>query len=282
MFSAELVVPFLIFTPRPVRLKAFVILVLLQLLIAATGNYGFFNMLAIVLCLSLLDDRDWIWLHKLLSRSKQSKPACAGQTGARWSWPRRAIVGSAAVLIAATTVAQTVERAWPDALVPSELIRLTEWLAPLRSTNHYGLFAVMTTTRPEIMIEGSEDGMSWLPYHFRWKPCELDRAPRFATPHLPRLDWQMWFAALAGDCQSAPWTLRFQQRLLEGEPAVLGLLSDCPFGERPPRYVRARLFLYTFTQSSSADWWAREDRGLYCPTLTLDQSRPRAPSLDLE
>ncbi len=158
---------------------------------------------------------------------------------------------------------------------------LTEWLAPLRSTNHYGLFAVMTTTRPEIMIEGSEDGRTWLPYHFRWKPCELDRAPRFTTPHLPRLDWQMWFAALAGDYRSAPWTLRFQQRLLEGEPAVLRL-SRLPFWRAATALRGARLFLYTFTRSSSADWWSREDRGLYCPALTLERSEPRAQSLDLE
>jgi lipase maturation factor 1 len=282
MFYGELVVPFLIFTPRPVRLKAFVILILLQLLIAATGNYGFFNLLAIVLCLSLLDDRDWNWLQKLVRRSKASDTSPAGKTGVRWSWPRRVIVGSAAALIFTTTLAQTVESAWPEAIVPSELITLTEWLAPLRSTNHYGLFAVMTTKRPEIMLEGSDDGTHWMPYYFRWKPCELDRAPRFAPLHLPRLDWQMWFAALAGDCRGAPWILRFQQRLLEGEPAVLDLLRDCPFGERPPRYVRARLFLYTFTRSGSADWWAREDLGLYCPVLTLDQFEARRPSLDLE
>ena len=75
---------------------------------------------------------------------------------------------------------------------------LSQWVEPFRSTNSYGLFAVMTTSRPEIIVEGSDDGASWRPYRFRWKPCELDRRPRFTTPHLPRLDWQMWFAALAG------------------------------------------------------------------------------------
>ena len=93
----------------------------------------------------------------------------------------------------------------------------------------------MTTTRPEIIVEGTADGVTWQPYRFRWKPCELDRWPRFTTPHLPRLDWQMWFAALAGDCRSAPWFLRFEQRLLEGEPKVLGLSRENPFPNGPPR-----------------------------------------------
>ncbi len=113
MFYAELVAPFFIFGPRPLRLLAFVSLLLLQLLIAATGNYGFFNLLAIVLCLSLLDDRDWNRLRKLLRRSEKSDAVSAGEAELRWSWPRRAIVGSAAALIVATTVAQTVEMHGP-------------------------------------------------------------------------------------------------------------------------------------------------------------------------
>jgi len=129
---------------------------------------------------------------------------------------------------------------------------------------------VMTTKRPEIIVEGSDDGVSWRPYRFRWKPCELDRRPRFTPLHLPRLDWQMWFAALGGDCRSEPWFLRFQQRLLEGEPQVLGLLRENPFPARPPRYVRARLYLYKFTGLGSVDWWAREDQGLFCRPLALE------------
>ena len=128
----------------------------------------------------------------------------------------------------------------------------------------------MTTERPEITVEGSDDGETWKPYRFRWKPGELDRRPRFATPHMPRLDWQMWFAALGGDCRRAPWFLRFEQRLLEGSPEVLALLREDPFPDRPPRYVRARLSLYTFTRWGSRDWWASEDVGLYCPPMECE------------
>ena len=84
---------------------------------------------------------------------------------------------------------------------------------------------------------------------------------------MPRLDWQMWFAALAGDCRAAPWFLRFEQRLLSGTPEVLALLRENPFPDRPPRYIRARLSLYTFTRWGSHDWWASEDVGLFCPPM---------------
>jgi hypothetical protein len=267
MFYAELAAPFFVFGPRPTRIAGFVSMVLLQLLIAATGNYGFFNLLAIVLCLSVLDDRDWNWLRRRLRLVKNQAAPTASEGGEAWSWFRKAIVAAVGAVILVVTAAQVLESAVPEALIPSELITLSGWLRPLRSTNNYGLFAVMTTKRPEIIIEGSDDGVSWRPYRFRWKPCELDRAPLFTTPHMPRLDWQMWFAALAGDCRSAPWFLRFVKRLLSGEPAVLPLLRDNPFPDHPPRYMRARLFLYRFTAFGSRDWWTRDDEGLYCPIV---------------
>jgi hypothetical protein len=297
MFYAELIAPWFIFGPRPVRLAGFASLMLLQILITATGNYGFFNLLAMVLCLALLDDRDWDWvagkimlvLHRAASprprartdpvtaeEKKGSEPppaADAPSPGLRpWSWPRRAVVGTVGGILVAVTAADTLKTLAPaveavvpvSALIPTPIEILGEWIAPLRSTNRYGLFAVMTTRRPEIIVEGSDDGMNWKPYDFRWKPGERDRRPRFTTPHMPRLDWQMWFAALAGDCERVPWFHAFTRRLLSGTPAVLDLLGENPFPDRPPQFVRARLYLYAFTRWGSADWWARQELGLFC------------------
>jgi lipase maturation factor 1 len=302
MFYAELIAPFFVFGPRPVRLAGCASLVLLQVLIAATGNYGFFNVLAVVLCLALLEDRDWSslqvlarrgWVFGRLSRPRRSpdrdfdQAPASGQRdldqgddwapgrseptepeGLRsWSWPRQAVVGVVGATLIAVTAAEMIDIVWPEVIVPTGIETLRTWLAPFRSANTYGLFAVMTTERPEIIVEGSDDGVSWKPYRFRWKPCELDRRPRFTTPHLPRLDWQMWFAALAGNCRSAPWFLRFEHRLRSGTPEVLGLLRENPFPAHPPRYVRARLFLYKFTQWGSNDWWTSEEIGLFCSPL---------------
>ena len=115
---------------------------------------------------------------------------------------------------------------------------LRQAVEPLRSMNAYGLFAVMTTKRPEILVEGSDDGRDWRPYRFRWKPGDVDRRPGFTTPHMPRLDWQMWFAALSPDCRHEPWFLPSNSSLLEGSPAVVGLLAENPFPEKPPRFLR--------------------------------------------
>jgi hypothetical protein len=242
MWYAELVAPFFIFGPRRLRNIAFWSIVLLQLLILATGNYGFFNILTITLCIPIVDDQFWPkWLRRLVA-----SPPCP--------WPLMRW------------------RHWPVAVIdwPRGLRDLNDRISPLRSANGYGLFRVMTTQRREIILEGSVDGTTWKPYEFKWKPGDVTRRPAFCTPHMPRLDWQMWFAAL-GDYRQNPWLINFMARLLEGSPPVLGLIETDPFPDHPPRYIRAVLYEYHFTdldeRRQTGQWWKRELLGLYCPVL---------------
>lgn len=259
MFWAELIAPFLLFGPRIPRMIGVLSIVLLQLGIAATGNFGFFNLLSVVLCLLLVEDRDW--------GRKDDDPA---GTNRRPILARIALAAIALPLMAVSVmngidgsgVSQTVTH-------PAPLERLRTLADTFRIANAYGLFAVMTTERPEILVEGSDDGEVWTAYRFRWKPGDPARRPRFCTTHLPRLDWQMWFAALSGDCRAQPWFLNFERRLLEGSPEVLSLLEANPFPDRPPRYLRARLDLYHFTRPGEPGWWTREEAGTFCPALGL-------------
>jgi hypothetical protein len=261
VFWAELIAPFFVFGPRRLRMAGFWSLVLLQVLIAATGNYGFFNLLAVVLCLSLVEDRDWA--------SVLGGPDRDGPPPLPPGWWRRVPLGVAGAIIVLVTTMEGLDRSGGTVVFPAPLEAVRSRLAPLRSMNAYGLFAVMTTERPEIVVEGSRDGTTWVPYAFRWKPGDVGRRPRFATPHLPRLDWQMWFAALAPDCRSQRWFLAFERGLLEGSPEVVGLLRCDPFPARPPRYLRARLYLYRFTGRGAAAWWRRDEVEPYCPPVGL-------------
>ena len=141
-------------------------------------------------------------------------------------------------------VADLVGRVRPDGRRPEWVQRLAEAAAPFHVVSSYGLFSAMTTERPEIVIEGSDDGEEWREYGFRYKPGDVTRAPRWVAPHQPRLDWQMWFAALG---YPPGWFPRFVVRLLEGSPEVLALLERNPFPARPPRFVRALLYDYKMT-----------------------------------
>jgi hypothetical protein len=155
---------------------------------------------------------------------------------------------------------------------PKLLLKCFEFLGPFHLVSSYGLFAVITTERPEIIIEGSDDGVNWVRYDFKWKPGAVERAPRFVAPHQPRLDWQMWFAAL-GYCETNPWLVRFLVRLLEGSKPVIGLLKTNRFARKPPRYVRGSLYDYRFTspgqRKATRAWWIAEPRGLTDPQVNF-------------
>ena len=269
VFFIELVVPFFFFAPRRLRRIACALTVLLQLVITATGNYAFFNWLTVALAVLLVDDESFP------SRWRASAIAAAPRSRGG-AWPRGILVSAAVWLLAASAVPFLATLgAGPS--IPSPLIAVYRAGAPLRSANGYGLFAVMTTTRPEILIEGSDDGTSWRGYEFRWKPGDPARRPAFVAPHQPRLDWQMWFAAL-GSYEENPWLIQFLQRLLEGSPDVSRLLARDPFATRPPRYVRAVVYDYRFTspaeRAATGAWWRRELKGLYCPVLRGAEAAP--------
>jgi len=128
----------------------------------------------------------------------------------------------------------------------------------------------MTTNRMEIILEGSADGITWSEYEFKYKPGNVKRKPGFVAPHQPRLDWQMWFAALS-DYRYNPWLVELCVRLLNGSPKVADLLQSNPFPRAPPKYLRATLYEYKFTDAATrrktGAWWRRVPKGLYLPVL---------------
>ena len=266
---AEILVPFLIWMPRRPRLIGCALLIGLQVMILLTGNYAFFNLLTIALCLLLIDDSTW------RSLARHTAPAREGSAVPRWS------VSAAKIAAIVVLVVTLPLNSWlmfsalkPEAAPPRPLAALASLLQPFHIVNGYGLFRVMTKTRPEIVVEGSADGIDWSPYEFRWKPGDVDQAPRWVAPHQPRLDWQMWFAALGSPRQN-PWFLRFAEQLLRGRAEVAALLQRNPFPDKPPRYLRARLYQYEFTtqreDGGTSPWWKRRELPEYLPTVSLGQ-----------
>ena len=284
MLGIELIIPFLIFAPRRLRQFACGALVLLQVLIMLTGNYCFFNLLAIALCLLLLDDAA---LRSCLPRLFGPQPSTLNpqppqSTLNLWKWPLQVTfpLACVSVIMGLMHLGGLVRQVIPW---PSPILSAYVWLSPFRTFNGYGLFAVMTTTRPEIIIEGSNDGTNWLTYDFKYKPGDVKRAPRFVEPHQPRLDWQMWFAAL-GNYRQNLWLVNFCVRLLQGSPSVLGLLERNPFPNAPPHYIRAVLYEYRFTdfatRRKTGAWWRREKIGDYLPPISLRSTAGAARFLD--
>jgi hypothetical protein len=272
-FFIELILPFLIFCPRRLRFFSAFGILLLQSCILITGNYNWFNLQTMLLCLPLFDDAA---LRTILPR----RLVRLLQVRAHNRPPRRAVTfvgGALALLIVFCSLVEMDARFGGSP--PAVAQAIDRLVAPLHITSPYGLFSVMTTKRDEIVIEGSSDGVEWREYEFRYKPGDVAHAPRWNIPHQRRLDWQMWFAAL-DDPRRLMWFLRFLQRVLENEAAVTALLEKNPFPDKPPVYVRAVFYDYSYAnreEKAKGLWWDRRALGLYFPAVHLNgESRRRA------
>lgn len=262
----ELLLPFFIFLTRNFRFVAAFGFILLQTGIILTGNYNFFNLLTLAFCLFLFDDAAlrWLFPEKLKSRI----------TGKDLSRPVTRLGFSVASIVFIIVISASTAQLW-RMFSQSELPLLTSVAratAPYNIVNNYGPFAVMTTVRHEIVIEGSNDEEHWQKYVFKYKPGNLRKRPEWIIPHQPRLDWQMWFAALSTP-ERQPWFRNLLVRLLQGSPPVLDLFEHNPFPEQPPKYIRALFYEYRFTRpetrNHTEDWWERKLVGVYYPTVSF-------------
>ena len=161
---------------------------------------------------------------------------------------------------------------------PAPVSGLYRWVQPFRTFNNYGLFAVMTPTRPEIIVQGSDDGRTWLDYEFKYKPGDVGRA----RPDLSRPINRAWI----GRCGLPRWAARGTTRgfcassfaCCKTRPPSLALLARNPFPDAPPKYVRALLYEYHFTdratRRATGQWWRRQLQGMYVPPLSLEDFHP--------
>jgi hypothetical protein len=267
MFAIEIGAPVFLPAPRRFRHGAAEALIALQVLIALTGNYAFFNLLTVGLCLTCLDDgwwRRWHWGVEATApaASDTALKARVSATIVRWF----------AALYVGVTFFETVAEIVPGAS-SSPIVRVVDGaVGPFQTFNNYGLFRVMTPERPELIIEGSNDGQDWREYGLPDKPGTLSRRPPWVAPHQPRLDWQLWFAAL-GPPDASPWVGRVCERLLRGDPHVLGLFSHNPFPDAPPNLVRVVRYRYEFTDLSerarTGNWWRRSPIDFYISPVSL-------------
>ena len=265
VLAVELGMPWLIFGPRILKYIACGAITLLMILIAATGNYNFFNLLTIVLCILLLDDKAWPQFLRRRIRGTDW-PVLASPT--RW----RTVLLIPFAALALLLGVQQVKEAVAPAQHREPSLAADLHIAQFCLVNEYGLFRQMTETRPEIIIEGSTVGTDWKPYEFKWKPGDLSQAPRFNTPHQPRLDWQMWFEALrlerihtaTGTVDPrlmSPW---FQSFLMCLRAANRKCWTCWPAIRSPTARqgsLRIQLYQYRFTDAderrNSGEWWHR-------------------------
>lgn len=306
MFLIELIVPFFIFFGKRMRAIAGLAFIALMLIVICTGNYNFFNLLTILIALWLFEDKDL--LDKLpnslrvnlaeedeikIKEMKSSNEVLGSMIdnklaslSPRVNKKNLSIVSilcfSILFVYASLDLTHIVFRAplnnsFKNLVLPLEKFYIKN-LSKFQLNSPYGLFAIMTRKRKEIIIQGANDGemqlgrTEWKDYEFYFKPQDL-RGPLFQiAPYQPRLDWQMWFASLS-NARSQKWFLYLVTRLLEGDKYVLSLFNGNPFPDNPPKYIRAISYDYSFNTiedySKTGNVWKRDNQGIYLKEVSL-------------
>jgi Lipase maturation factor len=271
--AMELGVVWMFFLPRRWRIVCFFIVTPWEIGVILTANYTFLNYLVLALGMLLLDDR---FLERFVPAKWKSDSAISVSNSAPildekpWRERLRRTRTAAAVVVSSVMLAWIFYATSAEMLASFPLPTFPVIaLEPFRIANRYGLFAVMTRGRYEIEFQGSNDGENWKPYHFRYKPQELNEAPRIYAPYQPRFDWNLWFASL-GSWREYSIVPNTEVRLLSSDKEVLRLFADNPFPQ-PPREIRAVLWQYWFTSMAekrqTGMWWRRQLLGGYAPTL---------------
>jgi hypothetical protein len=255
-FLVELFLVWAVFLPRQFRIACFFVVTALQIGIITTANYAFLNYLVLLLGVLLLDDRGLEWIGLRISTTPAPVP--------RSLLYRRTEPGVLGIALYVTVIAFVMGGSDSILALPSRL------LSPFRIANAYGLFAVMTPARYEIEFQGSNDGVHWVAYPFRYKPQDVRERPGFYAPYQPRFDWNLWFASLA-PWQQNPWVVLTEERLLDGSPSVLSLFRTDPFKGKPPSMVRTVISQYWFTdiatKRANGTWWRRQELGAFSPPV---------------
>jgi hypothetical protein len=264
-FGAQLVLPFGLFLPQPFASIAAVLMVGTQLYLVVSGNYAWLNWITIVAILAGLSDPV---ITAILP------PLAGWTTGA--TFQEMPIWFAGAVLALATLV--VILSWWPVRNMASPGQAMNASFNSLHLVNTYGAFGTVGRERIEVIVEGTDadepsEDAPWREYAFRAKPGDVRRMPPQVAPYHLRLDWLIWFVPLS-PMYGADWFVPFLGRLLEGDRAILRLMGRNPFPDRPPRFIRARLFRYRFTtwteRRESGAWWVRTFVGELVRPVGLD------------
>ena len=287
-FFIEVLLPFGVFSKGWPRLLAGALTGALMVAIQLAGNYSFFNLLVLGLCVTLFDVNASVFdAVPFVSASGFERiadlfalvvavgglvhlPFNHWCTRTFLHWPRQRALKSRPV-------------AW--------LLGFYRALAPFHVVHAYGVFPPRTGPPLRVVprIEGTRDGVTWEPYRWRDQPCTEDGAPRFLAPLHPWVDFTLVYEGMGHNLSGYVSTIsgvgnpyrfsrhsrfdRLMERLLEGSPEVTALFDDAPFtADAPPVAVRARLCLLAPARGKGR-WWTLRILGTHAPATE------RRPSL---
>jgi len=261
----ELVVPFIAFGPVKARHLAGVLLISFQGFLIVSGNLSFLNWLTILPAIALFDDK---FLRKFMPKFITRKADTAIKNARKPTKKQHAINWVLVIVIAWLSIAVV------QNLLSSNQIMNTSF-NQLNLVNTYGAFGSVGKERYELILEGTEEKIlteqtQWKAYEFKAKPGNVNRTLPVVAPYQPRVDWQIWFAAMQSPEQN-PWLVHMVWKLLHNDEGTLSLIANNPFPDKPPEYIKIDIYRYEFASSSTV--WERTKLGNWLQPLSTSTPR---------
>ncbi|MEZ0542400.1 lipase maturation factor family protein [Fibrella arboris] len=273
-FLVEIVLPFGVFFTGDTRIVVAVATVGLMIGIQLISNFGFFNVLTIVLCLTLLDRSASLFDTSLATVI--THPVTYTVLGL---WALGGLIN-----LPFNSWCTFTWLYWPSLQTirlpgVQPVLAFYRALLRFRLVHTYGVFP--PTSGPPIrwvpVMEGSPDGgRTWLPYEYRYTPTTETSPPRFVAPYHPRFDHAIFYETYGTNDANFIWSTMgggnpfdfahsstmdcLMQQLLMGEPGAQALFRNSPFkAENLPTQVRMMLYRFqptTFAErQKTGHWW---------------------------
>ncbi len=254
-FTAEMIMPFVLFIPGPTRVIAACFIIMLMFGIQLLSNFGFFNLLTAVLALALLDTQSLLW-------TSLAWPSSIGEVGILCVLLFYVVFGLFSLPF--NTWCSFTWMHWPTAIwlkghwLNTPVMVLREW-SRWRFIHAFGVFPVKSQPPMKLVpiIEGSMDGENWETYEFKYTLSKEHHRWKFVAPYHPRLDHFVFYDAFAINNTNFNWStvgtcipMDYAERggldtvlnaLLRHNKHIHPLFSKVPFQEVPPRWIRAAL-----------------------------------------
>jgi hypothetical protein len=272
LFVGEVILPFFVFAKAFYRKIAGAVFVLISILIQLNGNYGYFNILSIFLVLTIFRSSDFGFKAALPFE----------QSGKSKNWWSTFLVGHIVVQLIYCLLLFHPKPKYtqnhfnfihtylgtPTSTVVNSLVYPLKVLSYWRICNPYGVFKGIPKYHGEIRLSGSQDGLHWRNYTFKYLPSGLSDKLGFYAPYYPRLDHLMFYETL---CQSnaqnntlnpfyknkAPWSRQFLATLFTDQPIVNKLLKRNPFiGRKPPKFIKTSYYQLQLNTQRTRNWTA--------------------------
>ncbi|GAB3166940.1 lipase maturation factor family protein [Telluribacter humicola] len=302
-FVVEVIAPFFIFSSSELRLVAALLISLLMVGIQGISNFGFFNILTIVLCLPLLDVQSSIF-------DLQAQDLYATPGHVLTSVVMLVLVTGGFLNFFFNTWCTFTWMHWPTALFIKSrfmagLLSFYRVLVRFRVTHSYGVFPSYSSPPIKLVpvIEGSRDGVTWEPYEYQYITTSESTPPRFVAPYHPRWDHAIFYDAFGTNDANYMWGVvgtgnpydfthassleGVLQKVLEGNREVYKIFRKVPFpASEPPQSVRVMLYRFQPTtpaeRRSTGQWWVKQVAGLHLSPRSLDTDMQKKRSTQPE